>query len=344
MTCLAGYATTVSLFPGLDSFAAIAVDRFFDGAFSVGIWVSCETILLARAERGQKAYVTTLYAMAVAVGYVVGPLAAKAIFRAASMPAAFLVSGAIAALSTLIVLFGLDPDGPEMAGEAPGQVSLRPPGAGPQRDHTPSALALQGVVTAPAAQGVERAVRSLRGRGDAPASRRRCGRRSSCSRSSTRRTIRRRGAGVAGRAAEGSLGGGADQDMVAERRPGSRCYDSPMSRAVLAPAVATALARFRAAVDVRFGARVREVVLFGSHARGTASERSDVDVYVVIDDAAHEDRKTVFDIAYQIDASAPGEDGWVGLEPIVHSTAEAADMRSRERGLLRNIDSQGVRL
>lgn len=132
--------------------------------------------------------------------------------------------------------------------------------------------------------------------------------------------------------------------MVAERRPGSRCYDSPMSRAVLAPAVATALARFRAAVDVRFGARVREVVLFGSHARGTASERSDVDVYVVIDDAAHEDRKTVFDIAYQIDASAPGEDGWVGLEPIVHSTAEAADMRSRERGLLRNIDSQGVRL
>lgn len=105
-----------------------------------------------------------------------------------------------------------------------------------------------------------------------------------------------------------------------------------------------ALARFRQALDGRFGARVREVVLFGSHARGTASEASDVDVYVVIDDAAYEDQKVVFDLAYGIDASAPGEDGWVGLEPVVHSTAQAADMRSRERGLLRNIDSQGIRM
>jgi len=112
----------------------------------------------------------------------------------------------------------------------------------------------------------------------------------------------------------------------------------------LAPSVVTALARFRAALDARLGTRVREVVLFGSHARGNASETSDVDVYVVIDDADHDDRKIVFDIAYDIDASAPGEDGWVGLEPIVHSTAQAADMRSRERGLLRNIDAEGMRL
>jgi predicted nucleotidyltransferase len=117
----------------------------------------------------------------------------------------------------------------------------------------------------------------------------------------------------------------------------------PMHRA-LAPSVATALTRFRAALDARLGARVREVVLFGSHARGTATEASDVDVYVVIDDAVHDDRKTVFDIAYDVDASAPGDDGWVGLEPVVHSTAQAADMRSRERGLLRNIDSEGIRL
>jgi hypothetical protein len=112
----------------------------------------------------------------------------------------------------------------------------------------------------------------------------------------------------------------------------------------ISPAVTSALARFRAALDARLGARVREVVLFGSHARGTASETSDVDVYVVVDDATHEDRIVVFDIAYDVDASAPGgDDGWVGIEPIVHSTAQAADMRSRERGLLRNIDTEGVR-
>jgi hypothetical protein len=119
--------------------------------------------------------------------------------------------------------------------------------------------------------------------------------------------------------------------------------DSQAVQRTLAPSVAVALARFRAALDVRFGGRVREVVLFGSHARGTASESSDVDVYVVLDDAEYEDRKVVFDLAYEVDASAPGE-GWVGLEPVVHSTAQAADMRSRERGLLRNIDAQGIRL
>jgi predicted nucleotidyltransferase len=117
-----------------------------------------------------------------------------------------------------------------------------------------------------------------------------------------------------------------------------------MDVARLAPSVATALARFRAALEVRLGARLREIVLFGSHARGTASEASDVDVYVVIDDASHSDRQVVFDIAYDIDASAPGEDGWVGLEPVVHSTAQAADLRSRERRLLQNIDAEGIRL
>jgi MFS family permease len=107
---LAGYATSVSLFPALHSFAAIAVDRFADGACSVGIWVSCETILLTRAPRGMKAYVTTLYAVAVAIGYVVGPLAAKGIVRVASMPPAFLVSGTLAGLAALLVILRLDAD------------------------------------------------------------------------------------------------------------------------------------------------------------------------------------------------------------------------------------------
>jgi MFS family permease len=107
---LGGYAASVSIFPALHSFTAIAVDRFADGACSVGIWVSCETILLTRAPRGMKAYITTLYAMAVAIGYVVGPLAAEGLVRVAPMPQAFLVSGGLATLATLLVLFRLDPD------------------------------------------------------------------------------------------------------------------------------------------------------------------------------------------------------------------------------------------
>jgi MFS family permease len=107
---LFGYAAAVTLFPWLDSYPVVAVDRFVDGACSVGIWVSCETILLTRAPVGMKAYVTTIYAMAVAIGYVVGPLAAEAIARVASIPQGFLVSGTLAGLSALLVLTRLDPD------------------------------------------------------------------------------------------------------------------------------------------------------------------------------------------------------------------------------------------
>jgi predicted MFS family arabinose efflux permease len=118
VACLAGYSATVTLFPALNAYPAIALDRFFDGAFSVGIWVSCETILLSRADRGIKAYVTSLYAVAIAIGYVVGPLAAEGIVRVWAIDRAFLVSGALAAFAMLFVFFLLDPDGSAPALEA----------------------------------------------------------------------------------------------------------------------------------------------------------------------------------------------------------------------------------
>lgn len=94
--CLLGYAVCVSLFPYLTSFAAVSVARFLDGAFSVGVWVSCETVLLARAEKENKAFVTSLYAMSLAIGYVIGPIASKGIVAVAPFEIAFLLAGAIA--------------------------------------------------------------------------------------------------------------------------------------------------------------------------------------------------------------------------------------------------------
>lgn len=119
VACLAGYAATVSLFPTLHMYPVIALDRFLDGAFSVGIWVSCETVLLSRAEHGMKAYVTSFYAMAIAIGYVVGPLAARGIVRVWPMDKAFFVSGALAAFATLFVYLRLDADGQGKAAERP---------------------------------------------------------------------------------------------------------------------------------------------------------------------------------------------------------------------------------
>jgi len=97
---LFGYAVTVSIFPLLDSFWSIALVRFFDGAFSIGVWVSSETILLSRARREHKAYVTSIYAIAIAVGYVVGPLAARAAMAVLPIERTFTVSGIIALLTS----------------------------------------------------------------------------------------------------------------------------------------------------------------------------------------------------------------------------------------------------
>ncbi|WP_437821426.1 MFS transporter [Sorangium sp. So ce1078] len=127
---LAGYAAAVGVFPYLPGFASIAAVRFLDGACSVGIWVSCETILLARSDKDNKAFVTSLYAVSMALGYVIGPLCAKGIVALSSMPAAFVVSCVISALSALLVLARLDRDPPGMA-EAHGEAGA-PDGGEPQ--------------------------------------------------------------------------------------------------------------------------------------------------------------------------------------------------------------------
>jgi MFS family permease len=117
---LAGYAVSVAVFPALHSFHAIALARFADGAFSACIWVAFETVLLERSDAQNKAFVTSLYTMSVAVGYVVGPLLANAIVRVASVPVAFLASGGIAVTSCVLVATRLDRDSVRPAGHAKG--------------------------------------------------------------------------------------------------------------------------------------------------------------------------------------------------------------------------------
>jgi MFS family permease len=124
---LAGYAIAVGVFPFLPGFRSMAMVRFFDGACSVGIWVSCETILLSRAGDRHKAFVTSLYAVAMALGYVLGPLGSSALVALSSMPAAFVTSCVIAVLAALLVLLRLDPDVPHDAVHAPaGQQGSEP--------------------------------------------------------------------------------------------------------------------------------------------------------------------------------------------------------------------------
>ena len=105
-----GYAATVTAFPFLDSFASLAVIRFFDGAFSVGIWVSAETMLLSRAREGNKAFTMSLYAVAIGVGYLLGPGIAWALTRLGPLSIGFVAAGVLSTLAGFYALFKLDPD------------------------------------------------------------------------------------------------------------------------------------------------------------------------------------------------------------------------------------------
>jgi MFS family permease len=143
---LFGYAVAVSCFPIAPTYASIAGIRAIDGACSVGIWVSCETILLSRSSKENKAFVTSLYAMAMATGYILGPLLAKGILSLSHakekadgtlplepMRLAFFTSGGIAVVAALLVLFRLDgdiaPEGaenPTATAEEPGTAATGP--------------------------------------------------------------------------------------------------------------------------------------------------------------------------------------------------------------------------
>jgi MFS family permease len=110
VVALTGYALSAGVFPWLTSFGGISAARFLDGGCSACIWVSCETILLRRSSEANKAQVMSLYAMAIAIGYVVGPLVAHALVAVLPMRFAFLASGILAAASASYVGLRLEPD------------------------------------------------------------------------------------------------------------------------------------------------------------------------------------------------------------------------------------------
>jgi MFS family permease len=112
---LAGYAAAVALFPHLGSFVAIAADRVVDGACSAFAWIAFETILLRRSSASNKAQVMSLYAIAMALGYIVGPLAANLVAGAWPLERAFVVSGVIALASSAFVALRLEPDARDRA-------------------------------------------------------------------------------------------------------------------------------------------------------------------------------------------------------------------------------------
>ena len=105
---LIGYGLATAVFPFLDSFAALATARAIDGAFSVGAWISIETILLMRTTALNRGFVTSLYSIVLAIGYVIGSVFAAGWTHIAPSSSAFVCAGVLACGAALIGLWRLD--------------------------------------------------------------------------------------------------------------------------------------------------------------------------------------------------------------------------------------------
>lgn len=114
---LVGYAASVGAFPFIHSYYGIAGVRAIDGACSVAIWISSETILLSRADATHKAHLTSLYAIWLSCGYVVGPILAKAVTAFFPMSTAFVAAGVVSMLAMIYVRATFADDG--LGREAP---------------------------------------------------------------------------------------------------------------------------------------------------------------------------------------------------------------------------------
>lgn len=114
IVALGGYSLCVASFPYLDTLTQLSVARFFDGAFSVCIWVAAETALLARAKKEHRGLVMSLYAISLAIGYVIGPIISRLVVESRGTGIAFLVAGGLAIGAALVTFVGLR--GPSRAG------------------------------------------------------------------------------------------------------------------------------------------------------------------------------------------------------------------------------------
>jgi predicted nucleotidyltransferase len=89
-----------------------------------------------------------------------------------------------------------------------------------------------------------------------------------------------------------------------------------------------------------FGARLRELRLFGSVARGEAGPDSDVDVLVLLDEV-RSSRERIAAMEIVVEVALERE---LLLEPLILGEDELERLRRLETALARALDHEGIRL
>lgn len=94
-------------------------------------------------------------------------------------------------------------------------------------------------------------------------------------------------------------------------------------------------------MQVIFGDKLKEVILFGSRARGDYEKDSDVDVMVLVDMDRYElikYRNKVYEVSHKLDE----EYNYEFLIPIILQDAETFNKYKRASEFFRNVASEGV--
>lgn len=104
----------------------------------------------------------------------------------------------------------------------------------------------------------------------------------------------------------------------------------------MSPLIRAALSSYRSSLEARFGSRLRRVCLFGSWARGAATEDSDVDIAVVVDDLSQQEWSDAVRLAADLEVSTG-----LPISPFVVSSERFASL-VRSGGIGAEIVRDGV--
>jgi len=96
--------------------------------------------------------------------------------------------------------------------------------------------------------------------------------------------------------------------------------------------------QFAAEVRRRFGDRVGAIRLFGSAARGDWTGESDIDVLVVVRDAAIGDEVSL--LAFRLGVMTAG----ILLKPLMLTQGQFDELLARERRIVLDIEREGIDL